>query len=164
MRKFAKVTLIDQNQVKNEKDIIGPDPIHSNVTPTLLQSQMSKTTRPIKVALMDPKLLAGVGNIYSDEALYNANIHPLRKPDSINKDEWKLLTSSVQSVLKKGIDFGGDSMSDYRRLDGTPGKFQGKHQAYRRTGEVCLRKECNGKIERLKIGGRSAHFCNVHQL
>ncbi len=73
------------------------------------------------------------------------------------------LTKNTKIILKKGIDFRGDSMSDYRNIDGRPGKFQNEHNAYRRTGKPCPKLKCKGIIARIKVGGRSAHFCPVHQ-
>ena len=109
-------------------------------------------------------------NIYSDEILWRAGIHPERKVIKIKEDEVKLIFKAMKEILTKGIDFGGDSMSDYRNIEGLPGKFQLHHQAYRRTGEKCRRKDprhggasCKGIITRKIINGRSAHFCSVHQ-
>jgi formamidopyrimidine-DNA glycosylase len=85
---------------------------------------------------------------------------PVKKiPDALLK---KLFIATVE-VLKKGIDFGGDSMSDYRNIDGERGKFQGEHRAYRKTGEPCTKPRCKGTILRKIVGGRSAHFCSEHQ-
>jgi formamidopyrimidine-DNA glycosylase len=112
---------------------------------------------------MDQTVIAGVGNIYSDEALWRASIHPEHTPKDIPKSLLQKLHISVIEVLKQGIDFGGDSMSDYRNINGERGEFQLKHQAYRRTGKLCEKKGCKGIIQRKVVGGRSAHFCSEHQ-
>ena len=82
---------------------------------------------------------------------------------SISDAKLKLLYEAIRTTLKSGIDFGGDSMSDYRNIHGKPGKFQEKHQAYRRTGKACMKKGCKGIILRKIVAGRSSHFCSVHQ-
>jgi formamidopyrimidine-DNA glycosylase len=82
----------------------------------------------------------------------------------LKEAEIKLMFKAIKETLAKGIDFGGDSMSDYRNIYGLPGKFQMHHEAYRRTGEKCRKKGCKGIIKRKVINSRSAHFCSVHQL
>lgn len=166
MRKFAKVTLIKTENLSHSPDLahIGPEPLASTFTAKVLSGQLSKKPNgKIKSVLMDQTVLAGVGNIYSDEILFASNIHPLTlvknlKPKNV-KDMWK----HMRNILRSGIDFGGDSMSDYRNLEGKPGKFQYHHKAYRQTKKPCAKKGCKGIIERMMIGGRSSHFCPVHQ-
>ena len=124
---------------------------------------MKSPTRAIKTVLMDQKIIAGIGNIYSDEMLHLAHILPTRLPKNIMGIEWKLLFKSMREVLKKGIDFGGDSMSDYRNIEGLRGNFQKKHLVYLRTKEKCFTKGCGGFIIKKKINGRSAHYCPICQ-
>ncbi len=113
---------------------------------------------------MDQSVIAGIGNIYSDEMLWLAGIHPESSVTAIPLPKLKLLYKSMQEVLRKGIDFGGDSLSDYRDVDGKRGDFQNHHNVYRRTNEKCGKRGCKGVILRKVIGGRSAHFCNTHQI
>jgi formamidopyrimidine-DNA glycosylase len=179
MRKFAKVTLIPEANLEKGPDQslhlsnIGPDPLDKSFTLAVFRGRLHRRpTGRIKNVLMDPSIIAGIGNIYSDEALWRAGINPEERVKDIfaQKDSdaslKKLYTASI-SVLKKGIDFGGDSMSDYRNIDGDRGRFQGEHQAYRKTGQTCSMrisgKRCKGIIMRKIVGGRSAHFCSVHQ-
>ena len=112
---------------------------------------------------MDQSVIAGIGNIYSDEILWRAGVHPERKVADVKDKEIKLIFKNIKQVLAKGIDFGGDSMSDYRNIEGLPGKFQLHHEAYMRTGKKCRKKNCRGKILRKVVNGRSAHFCSRHQ-
>ena len=112
---------------------------------------------------MDQSIIAGIGNIYSDEILWLASVHPERKVLKITNKEFELIFKAIKETLTKGIDFGGDSMSDYRNIHGLPGKFQLHHEAYRRTGEKCRKPHCKGTIKRKVINSRSAHFCSVHQ-
>ena len=112
---------------------------------------------------MDQALIAGIGNIYSDEILWRADVHPLSHPNNIPDKNLKLMFRATKETLKKGIDFGGDSMSDYRNIKGEKGKFQEHHRAYQLTGKTCGENGCKGKISRIVVGTRSAHFCPVHQ-
>ena len=112
---------------------------------------------------MDQTVISGVGNIYSDEALWLASIHPVSIVAKIPPAKIRELFAAVRTVLEKGIDFGGDSTSDYRRIDGTRGAFSHEHNAYRLTGKPCKKRGCTGVITRMIVGGRSAHFCSVHQ-
>ena len=176
-RKFAKVTLInypminDQMTQSNEsvhlKDL-GPEPLDKSFTLKVFKERLNlKPNGRIKTVLMDPIVIAGIGNIYSDEALWRAGINPEQCVKNISEPSLKKLYTATQTVLKKGIDFGGDSMSDYRNVDGERGKFQEQHQVYRRKNEPCTMiingKKCKGIIQRKVVGGRSAHFCPVHQ-
>jgi len=182
MRKFAKVTLIDDavinNQIMHEsadsplgsnhlKDL-GPEPLDKHFTFKVFEEQLNtKPAGKIKTVLMDQTVISGIGNIYSDEALFRAYIHPEEKVKNISNKSLKKLYAATQKVLMRGIDFGGDSMSDYRNIDGERGKFQEQHQVYRKTGTRCSvkmsGKMCRGIIQRKVVGGRSAHFCPVHQ-
>jgi formamidopyrimidine-DNA glycosylase len=112
---------------------------------------------------MDQSIVAGIGNIYSDEMLHRAKILPTRTPTSLTTKEYQLLFTAMKEVLLRGIDFGGDSTSDYRNINGARGAFHENHLVYLRTREKCLRKGCKGTIEKKTIGGRSAHFCTTCQ-
>jgi len=170
MRKFAKVTLISGTHI--EENIlgsehlskIGPEPLDKSFTFQVFKERLGR--RPngrVKTVLMDQEIIAGVGNIYSDEALWRAGINPEERVADISDVLLKKLYAATITVLKKGIDFGGDSMSDYRNINGERGKFQEKHRAYRRTGKKCTKPGCKGAIMRKVVGGRSAHFCSMHQ-
>ncbi len=163
VRKFAKVTILPTESIDGALDI-GPEPLTKEFTFAVCTEQLFKRpTRAIKEVLLDQKIIAGIGNIYSDEALWLAGIHPLRIVQTITKPELKKLYEAIKIVLEKGIDFGGDSTSDYRDINGERGKFQAAHNAYRMTGKPCKKKVCAGTIERIPFGGRGAHFCPVHQ-
>jgi formamidopyrimidine-DNA glycosylase len=166
LRKFGKITLLDTETVHDTKHLkdIGPEPLEKDFGLGKLKERLHKKPNgKIKTVLMDQNIIAGIGNIYSDEILWRAGIHPERKVSKIKEPEFKLIFKAIKETLTKGIDFGGDSMSDYRNINGLPGKFQLHHEAYRRTGEKCRKKNCKGIIQRKKINGRSAHFCSVHQ-
>ena len=165
MRKFGKIFLFDTENIGTIEDLmrLGPDPLSKECPwPVFKERLLLRPTGKIKPVLMDQQILSGIGNIYSDEMLWSAGIHPLSIVRAIPEEKLKKLFEEAKAVLKKGIDFGGDSDSDYRNIHGRPGKFQSKHNAYRRTGESCPRRD-GGTIRRLVIAGRSAHFCDKHQ-
>ncbi len=166
MRKFAKITVIPTKEIITSSHLgsLGPEPLEKNFTLSKFKECLFR--RPhgaIKTVLMDQSIIAGIGNIYSDEMLWRASIHPESKPSKIPTRQLKILYKSMGDVLRKGIDFGGDSTSDYRDINGNRGKFQGHHNAYRKTKERCSKKGCTGVILRKVISGRSAHFCSKHQ-
>lgn len=165
MRKFATITLVS-NEVflKDKISLFGVEPLEKRFDWKVYKNCLSKYPKQkIKSALMNPSLVAGIGNIYSDEILWSSKIKPTRLVQDITDAEYKILTKHTKELLSKGINFGGDSMSDYRNPDGLPGRFQLHHNAYRRTGKKCNRKKCNGSIKRTILGGRSAHFCPICQ-
>jgi formamidopyrimidine-DNA glycosylase len=112
---------------------------------------------PIKSALLNQKLLTGVGNIYADESLFRAGLRPRRRASSITRNQWVALLASVKEVLKEAIALGGSSISDYVDADGEEGFFQLKHRVYGREGRPCL--VCKTPIKRIVIAGRSSHYC-----
>jgi formamidopyrimidine-DNA glycosylase len=166
LRKFGKITLLDTNISHDSKHLnnIGPEPLSKEFTIKNFKFQISKKPNgKIKTVLMDQSIIAGIGNIYSDEILWRAGVHPERKVSTLKEKELKLIFKAIKETLTKGINFGGDSMSDYKNIYGLPGKFQLHHEAYRRTGEKCRKPGCKGIIKRKMVNGRSAHFCSVHQ-
>lgn len=166
MRKFAKITLIKTSLLSESLHTahLGPEPLTDFFTLEIFKERlMKRPNAPIKSALMDQELIAGIGNIYSDEILWRAGVHPESRFAHIPARQISLMFTAMKEVLKKGIDFGGDSMSDYRNLDGERGTFQEHHQAYRRTHLKCMKKGCRGTIVRKVIRTRSAHFCDTHQ-
>ncbi len=166
LRKFGKITLLDTKTAYNSKHLnnIGPEPLEEQFTITNFKLRINKKPNgKIKTVLMDQSIIAGIGNIYSDEILWRAGVHPERKVSKLRKLEIELIFKAIKETLKKGINFGGDSMSDYKNIYGLPGKFQLHHEAYKRTGEKCRKPHCKGVIKRKVINGRSAHFCSVHQ-
>jgi len=112
---------------------------------------------PIKSALLNQKLLSGVGNIYADESLFRAGVRPRRRAASLSRDELHRLYRAVQKVLKEAIAAGGSSVSDYVDANGDEGFFQLEHRVYGREGEACL--VCKTPIKRVVIAGRSSHYC-----
>jgi formamidopyrimidine-DNA glycosylase len=167
MRKFAKITLIPTDKLKESLHVmhLGPEPLDKKFTFEIFRERLFKKPKgKIKTVLMDQKIIVGIGNIYSDEILWRASVHPLSTVGAIPEKNLKQIYQAMKETLKKGIDFGGDSMSDYRNIKGEKGKFQDYHQAYRRTGLKCQKPKCRGIIKRIVVGARSAHFCSIHQI
>jgi formamidopyrimidine-DNA glycosylase len=143
---------------------LGPEPLEESFTLIRFKERLLKSkVRAIKTVLMDQTIIAGIGNIYSDEMLHRAHILPIRTTKSLTSKEFLGLFNAMKAVLLKGIDFGGDSTSDYRNIEGARGAFHENHLVYLRTKQKCLTKKCSGIIEKKTIGGRSAHFCRVCQ-
>ncbi len=167
LRKFGKITLLENEKtIHDTKHLfgLGPEPLEKTFTEKVfIERLLKRPNAKIKQALLDQSLIAGIGNIYSDEALWLSGIHPLSRVTQIPNQKMKLLFKAVQTVLKLGIDFGGDSTSDYRDIYGKHGGFQHKHNAYRRTGKPCTKRGCTGTIRRIAFSGRGAHFCDTHQ-
>ncbi len=166
MRKFGKIALIDTKDLETviHLEHLGPEPLDEKFTKQkMMETLMKRPTGKIKPVLMDQSIIAGIGNIYSDEILWLAGLHPEERVKNIPLPKFGLMYEAMKTTLSKGIDFGGDSTSDYRNIYGERGKFQHHHNAYRKTGEKCGKKGCCGVILRKVVAGRSAHFCSEHQ-
>ncbi len=133
----------------------GLEPLEADLERFLALFRGRKT--PIKSALLNQKLLRGVGNIYADESLFRAGIRPRRRASTITRDQLAKLLASVKEVLREAIALGGSSISDYVDADGEEGFFQLQHRVYGREGEPCL--VCKTPIKRIVIAGRSSHYC-----
>jgi formamidopyrimidine-DNA glycosylase len=159
LRKFAKVELWKKEELLNSKEFrsLGPEPLDKNFTFEKFKEILQKKRGKIKQILMDQKTIVGIGNIYSDEILWRAKIHPLKDASELNENQLKAIYDNIKKVLELAIKLRGESISDFRDLKGNKGMFDQARKVYRREGEKCFR--CGSKIKRLKIGGRSAHFC-----
>lgn len=157
LRKFAKVELLDRKNLEKELSFLGPEPLKKNFTFKKFKEILKKKKGKIKKVLLDQKIIAGIGNIYSDEILWQAKINPFKDASKLSNFEFTAIYKAMKKILKKAIKCGGESFSDFRRPSGEKGNFDPFRMVYRRKGEDCRR--CEKKIERVKIGGRSAHFC-----
>ena len=133
----------------------GIEPLEADLDRFLALFRGRKT--PIKSALLNQKLLRGVGNIYADESLFRAGLRPRRRASTITRDQLAKLLDAVKEVLHEAIALGGSSISDYVDADGEAGSFQLQHRVYGRDGEPCL--VCKTPIKRIVIAGRSSHYC-----
>ena len=133
---------------------LGPEPLE--MAPDDLAPRLA-TGRPIKTALLDQQVLAGIGNIYADESLYKAGIHPLRPASSLTAEESRRLLKSIQAILTLSISQCGSSIRDYVDANGNAGAFQNSFAVYGRGGKKC--KKCGSQLEKIRLGGRATVFC-----
>jgi len=150
-RRFGRLSVAQAGDF----DATGVEPLEVELDRFLALFRGRKT--PIKSALLNQKLLRGVGNIYADESLFRAGIRPRRRAASIPREQLEKLLLAVKEVLKEAIALGGSSISDYVNSDGEEGFFQLQHRVYGREAEACL--VCETPIKRVVIGGRSSHYC-----
>jgi len=154
-RKFGRVWLV--KQIDEVTGLLGPEPLSDDFTVDVFFQKLQGTNRQIKPLLLDQHFLAGLGNIYTDEALYKAQVHPLRNSSSLSRVEAETLYRAVREVLEEGIRRNGSSIDWVYR----GGDFQNSFMVYHRTGETCFR--CGSIIERIVVGQRGTHFCPTCQ-
>jgi formamidopyrimidine-DNA glycosylase len=163
-RKFGRMWLTAEPEIVLRK--LGPEPLSVAFSGEELARKLAGRKAAIKTLLLDQALAAGVGNIYADEALFRAGLHPLRPGGSLTPVEIEHLRLAVAAVLADGIaaagsSLGGSSLQNYSRPGGQAGSFQEEHRVFRRTGQPCL--TCGATIERIVVGQRSTHFCPTCQ-
>jgi len=158
-RKFGEMFLLP-TATAAESLRIGIEPLHSAFTPRALQ-QACRGRRSIKTLLLDQTRIAGIGNIYADEALFRAGIRPTRRADSLRPEEIRRLHDAIRRVLRAGIRHRGSSISDYRDACGRPGRFAAQHRVYHRHGMPC--RVCGATIRRILLGQRGTHYCPACQ-
>jgi formamidopyrimidine-DNA glycosylase len=154
LRKLGSMWLVEEPEPVVGK--LGPDALEG-LTGQALRSLTDGRSAPIKAVLMDQQALAGLGNIYSEEALFMAGIHPRRPAKSLAGDESRRLGKTIREVVLEAMGHRGSSFRDYVDVEGREGQHQWHVKVYRRTGEPCY--NCGTPIERIKVGGRSTHFC-----
>ncbi len=159
-RKFGKLWLVDDpNEVVGK---LGPEPFSADFTCDYLAGILAKRSGPVKPLLLDQTLIAGIGNIYADEALFLAGIHPKRSARSLSRPEVVRLHNAIRSVLKLGIANRGTTLSDYRDAFGEKGRHQEFLKVFRHAGKPCP--VCGTMIQRIVLGGRGTFFCPRCQL
>ncbi len=161
LRKFAKIILFKKEELSILKDLkeIGPEPLDKDFTFEKFKEIILKKKKKIKEVLMDQKVIAGIGNIYASEILWEAKINPFRLANSLKEEELKELFRAIKKVLKLAIKYQGSTIADemYRDIYGKEGGYGKIRKVYQREGEKCLR--CRGKILRKTQAGRSTFYC-----
>ncbi|MEK7169393.1 MAG: bifunctional DNA-formamidopyrimidine glycosylase/DNA-(apurinic or apyrimidinic site) lyase [Patescibacteria group bacterium] len=162
LRRFAKIILGKDEEILNLPELqeLGPEPIDTKLTSEKFAGIFEFLNRRkinIKQALLSQEFVSGAGNIYADESLWQAKIHPLRLAGKLNRAELSRLYKALRLVLKRAIKSRGSSVDDYRDPSGRAGVYQNAHEVYHKEGKLCSR--CGTKIKRIKIGQRSTHFC-----
>jgi formamidopyrimidine-DNA glycosylase len=136
---------------------LGPEPFGEDFTPAYLYEKLKLSRRPLKTALLDQGLVAGLGNIYADEVLFFCGLHPTSTGSQLSLADFERIHQQIQATLAAAINAGGTSFSDYRQVTGINGNYGGMAQVYGRRGEPC--RSCGTAIAKIKLAGRSAHFC-----
>ena len=156
-RKFTRVYLVKKFEEAGGLAKLGPEPLEEEFDLDKFYTMFSTRRGKIKPLLLNQKFLAGIGNIYADEILFRAGIHPERTADTLGEEEIKKLYQSIKKVLKEGIKYRGTTKQDYVDAEGESGSYQDYLQVHDQEGSHCPK--CRTKIERIKVGGRSSYFC-----
>lgn len=159
IRKFGEIFVLPTEHVE-ETLRVGVEPLGPTFTPEVLQG-LCRSASKIKPLLLNQTKIAGIGNIYADEALFRAGIRPTRRAASLRRDEIRCLHRAIRAVLQAGIRHRGSSISNYRDACGRPGRFASLHRVYHRHGQPC--RSCGTPIRRIMLGQRGTHFCPTCQ-
>ena len=158
VRRFGTWLLLEPGEVEPYLGArLGGEPLGRPFTGRTLAARLAGRRAPVKAALLDQRTLAGLGNIYVDEALWRARVHPLRPAGGLDEAEIRRLHRGVRGALEAGLDRQGATLRDYRTPDGTPGSAQDAFNVYGRAGEPCGR--CRTPIEKIRVAGRGTWFC-----
>jgi formamidopyrimidine-DNA glycosylase len=154
-RRFGRIALVGESEVEEFRRKLGAEPLE--ISKEQFSRLLSGRRAMIKALLLDQRVLRGLGNIYADEALWRARIHPKRHAARLRREEAARLWQALRGVLQEAIRLRGSSISDFVDAAGEPGEFQLRHRAYGREGKACYR--CGTKIRRIIVADRSSHFC-----
>ncbi|MEK9194448.1 MAG: zinc finger domain-containing protein [Patescibacteria group bacterium] len=159
LRRFAKVLCAPREIIFNLPEFrgLGPEPLDPKFTFSRFKDLFKNKKGKIKPLLMDQSFISGIGNIYADEIMWFSKIHPLRRIEKLKNKEIETIFKAIKFILKKALRLRGSSVDDYRDAEGRRGTYDLSRYVYQREGEPCPR--CGVDIKRLKIGGRSAHYC-----
>ena len=160
-RRFGYMDLIEEDGLDAHPFFknIGPEPLGNAFHLPYLQKALAGKKAPIKAALLDQRIVAGLGNIYVVEALYRAHILPSKAAGRISAPRLEKLYHAIRAVLEEAIEAGGSTLNDYAQVDGAQGGFQHRFRVYDREGQACLTKDCGGAIKRAVHSGRSTFWC-----
>jgi formamidopyrimidine-DNA glycosylase len=160
-RRFGLMTLLETDKLNDDPlfDGLGPEPLSKDFDAAYLKGALRGKRTPIKSALLDQRVVAGLGNIYVCEALFLAHISPKRLASKVQSDKIAPLVDDIKVTLKEAIKAGGSSLRDHARPDGSLGEFQHRFRVYDREGKPCPGKGCKGKIKRIVQAGRSTFYC-----
>jgi formamidopyrimidine-DNA glycosylase len=160
-RRFGNVELVQRGLEREHKSLakLGPDPLEDSITGASLRKSCQKTKRPIKVALLDQSLVAGIGNIYASEALWQAGIHPATPASKLSLVRCQRLCAAIIEVLQRALAHGGTSLKDFVSADGHAGEHSHYLWVYDRAGKSCPSKTCGGKVRRTVQQQRATFYC-----
>lgn len=160
LRLFGYIKLFkDEKEVEETLAKIGPEPLSGELAGEKFYTILQKTSRPIKIVLLDQKLISGIGNIYANEALFEAGIHPLTKANQLTKNQAANLYKAIEQILKEGLELRGATIADemYRDAYGRRGGYERKVRVYQQAGKPCPK--CGTKIEYFRVGQRGTYIC-----
>lgn len=159
VRKFGRMVLLPKDSAQFYKGIakLGPEPLQDSFKQTQFKKQLKKHSKAIKPVLLDQTLVTGLGNIYVDEALFLAKIHPKKSANSLSEKEVVGLHEAIIKVLSEAVAAGGTTVRSYLNALGEAGKFQQQLKVYGKEGQPCIR--CGTKIKKIKVAQRGTHFC-----
>lgn len=157
LRKFAKIVLAKKDELEKSFHLLSVAPDIFELNKEEFVSRLKVKKGKIKQVLTDQSVVSGIGNIYADEILWKAKLHPLSRVEKLSRAELSEIYSAGKKILREAIRKRGTSIDDYRDASGRPGRYGDIRKVYRREGEKCFR--CGALIRRLKLGGRSAHYC-----
>ncbi|MFN2353179.1 MAG: bifunctional DNA-formamidopyrimidine glycosylase/DNA-(apurinic or apyrimidinic site) lyase [Desulfopila sp.] len=161
-RRFGMVQYIAQHNRKRDEQHFfrtsGPEPFSAAITPAYLHKRARASSQAVKTFIMNGRIIAGIGNIYANESLFSAGIHPGRAAGTLSRQKWRRLIGAIQSTLIHAIACGGSTISDYVNAGGQRGYFQVNFRVYGRQGAAC--RNCTAAIQKMVINGRASYFCS----
>ncbi len=163
--RFTRARLLNAEELEARLSALGPEPLEEEFKRNgvdYLQANLSSRRAQIKPLLLDQKVVSGIGNIYVDEILYDARLHPRRKANTLSGEEWGRLHAAIIANLGAGVEHRGTTVRLYKDVLGRPGEHQNYLRVFERQGRPCP--DCEGKVVREKVGGRPTHFCPSCQL
>ncbi len=161
-RRFGSIHVINRESRQTEEPLFfqttGPEPFSDSVTANYLKKKAKGSSQPIKTFIMNSRIIAGVGNIYANESLFSAKIHPRRPAGKLTMKQWQCLLDKIRAVLKEAIACGGSTISDFVNAGGERGYFQINFRVYGRAGKPC--RNCEQSLQKTVITGRASYFCS----
>lgn len=154
---FTRARLLDAGELEDRLSSLGPEPLEDGFEVGYLPSTIGSRRAQIKPLLLDQKVVSGIGNIYVDEILYDARLHPRRKANTLSEDEWEALYAAIRSNLAAGVEHRGTTVRLYRDVLDRPGEHQNYLRVFEKHGQPCP--GCEGEVVREKVSGRPTHFC-----
>ena len=159
---FSRARLLDADELAARLSSLGPEPLDEGFDVEYLRETLGSRRAQIKPLILDQKVVAGVGNIYADEILFDARLHPRRKANTLSEEEWSALYEAIRKNLAAGVEHRGTTVRLYRDVLNRPGEHQNYLRVFEKHGEPCP-KACGGEVVRERVGGRPTHYCSECQ-
>jgi formamidopyrimidine-DNA glycosylase len=155
---FSRARLLDREELEERLSSLGPEPLGEEFGAEYLREKLGSRRAQIKPLLLDQKVIAGIGNIYADEILFDARLHPRRKASTLSEEEWRALREAIRKNLAAGVEHRGTTVRLYRDVLGRSGSHQDYLRVFEKHGEPCPG-GCGGEVVRERVGGRPTHYC-----